>query len=62
MENIVKQCNRGPLIQKAAPAFVDHVRARKGSCGFHQVMYEFLEELHGNFQGPYQSLFARAKK
>jgi hypothetical protein len=62
MENIVKQYKRGPLMQKAAPAFVDHVRSKKGSCGFHQVMHEFLEELCGNFQGPAKVCLLGQKK
>jgi hypothetical protein len=59
MENIVdKGCNKkGAVLQVNSGAFVHHVRDKMGSCKFHRILYDFLEELYCSFDGPGRNLF-----
>jgi hypothetical protein len=51
MESILPVCNKNKLIQKPPYEFLAHVRAIKG-CPFHQILYDFLDQLYSNFYGP----------
>ena len=50
-------CNRKGEIQSGPGAYIDHIKEKKKSCEFHNIMYEFLAELYSSFEGPHKNLF-----
>jgi hypothetical protein len=50
-DTILPICNKNKQIKKKPFEFIAHVRGIKG-CVFHQILYDFLDELYSNFYGP----------
>jgi hypothetical protein len=55
MENIMSEniCSspKKKVIQMKPQAFLNHLESKVNSCGFHRILYDFLDELFSEFNG-----------
>jgi hypothetical protein len=45
---IQKKCNDKGVIRKSPEGIVAHIKEKKKSCWYHEVLYDFLEHVYGD--------------